>query len=398
LKSDWHRYTRVWTLHSVFYSFSFTLSSTMYQAYAIRILKFDVNELGNAVFITLAAVALGNFFAVPLVQRFRSRRVLLWKIFTSINITSWALTGFSDLLYRDVFLFLLALAQLTGAIGGLAYSDTIADLIPKEMSIKIFSRVNVYTVIASLISLIISFTVFSRYGFVLVSYRICYIIAISSAILSSAFLWFMRDLVRRDDISLPITTIISRYRSIVIDGRCKHYITSLTMFTFFVNLPAALWNYYIIKIFGGNELWITVNTISSTFASAIGNYILSSLSHKLNPKKTVVYSTIPISFVPILFLVSPTLETQALLNLYSGFSWAGFNLMISIYNLYLAGEDRVYLVAVLGILTNIGASAASRIGSAISTISLTAMQSIFIASGLGRLAMLLYMKRKVPEI
>jgi MFS family permease len=398
LKSDWHRYTRVWTLHSVFYSFSFTLSSTIYQAYAIRILKFDVNELGNAVFITLAAVALGNFFAVPLVQRFRSRRVLLWKIFTSINITSWALTGFSDLLYRDVFLLLLALAQLTGAIGGLAYSDTIADLIPKEMSIKIFSRVNVYTVTASLISLIISFAVFSRYGFVLVSYRICYIIAISSAILSSAFLWFMRDLVRRDDISLPITTIISRYRSIVIDGRCKHYITSLTMFTFFVNLPVALWNYYIIKIFGGNELWITVNTISSTFASAIGNYILSSLSHKLNPKKTVVYSTIPISFVPILFLISPTLETQALLNLYSGFSWAGFSLMISIYNLYLAGEDRVYLVAVLGILTNIGASAASRIGSAISTISLTAMQSIFIASGLGRLAMLLYMKRKVPEI
>jgi MFS family permease len=398
LKSDWHRYIRIWTLHSVFYSFSFTLSSTIYQAYAIRILKFDVNELGNAVFITLAAVALGNFFAVPLVQRFRSRRVLLWKIFTSINITSWALTGFSDLLYRDVFLLLLALAQLTGAIGGLAYSDTIADLIPKEMSIKIFSRVNVYIVTASLISLIISFTVFSRYGFVLVSYRICYIIAISSAILSSAFLWFMRDLVRRDDISLPITTIISRYRSIVIDGRCKHYITSLTMFTFFVNLPAALWNYYIIKIFGGNELWITVNTISSTFASAIGSYILSSLSHKLNPKKTFVYSTIPISFVPILFLVSPTLETQALLNLYSGFSWAGFNLMISIYNLYLAGENRVYLVAVLGILTNIGASAASRIGSAISTISLIAMQSIFIASGLGRLAMFLYMKRKVPEI
>lgn len=398
MKSDWHRYIRIWTLHSVFYSFSFTLSSTIYQAYAIRILKFDVNELGNAVFITLAAVALGNFFAVPLVQRFRSRRVLLWKIFTSINITSWALTGFSDLLYRDVFLLLLALAQLTGAIGGLAYSDTIADLIPKEMSIKIFSRVNVYIVTASLISLIISFTVFSRYGFVLVSYRICYIIAISSAILSSAFLWFMRDLVRRDDISLPITTIISRYRSIVIDGRCKHYITSLTMFTFFVNLPAALWNYYIIKIFGGNELWITVNTISSTFASAIGSYILSSLSHKLNPKKTFVYSTIPISFVPILFLVSPTLETQALLNLYSGFSWAGFNLMISIYNLYLAGENRVYLVAVLGILTNIGASAASRIGSAISTISLIAMQSIFIASGLGRLAMFLYMKRKVPEI
>lgn len=391
------KYIRIWILHSIFYSFSFTLTTTIYQAYAIRVLRFDVNELGNAVFITLAAVALGNFFAVPLVQRFRSRRVLLWKIFASINIVSWALTGFSDMLQRYTLIFFLAVAQLAGAIGGLAYSDTIADLIPREFSIKIFSKVSVYTVTASLISLVISFITFSRLGFVLLSYRICYILSFVTAVISSGMLWLMKDLVKKDNIGLSISSIISRYKNIVLDGKCKYYIASLTIFTFFINIPAALWNYYIIKIFNGNELWISVNTISSTLASAIGNYILSNLSHKLNPKKTVVYSSIFISFVPLLFLVSPTLETQALLNLFSGFSWAGFNLMINIYNLYLAGENRIYLVATLGILTNIGASIASRIGSAVSTISLTAMQSIFIASGLGRLAVFFYMRKKLPE-
>lgn len=398
MNSDWDKYVKIWIQHSFFYSFTFTLASTLYQAYAIRILKFDVDELGNAVFINLATIALGNLIAVPLLQRYRRRRIVIWKIFTTINIVSWALTGFTDLLQKHAFLLFLALAQFTGAVGGLAYSDTIADLIPKERSIKVFSRASVYTVTASLLSLVISFTIFSYLGFTSTSYRVNYVLSLASAIISSSFLWFMKDLVKRENNKVTFKYLASMYRNIITDNKCKHYILSLTLFTFFVNIPGALWNYYIIKIYNGNELWISVNTIASTLATTIGNYILSNISHKLNPKKTVVYSSIFISFVPIFFLISPTFESQALLNLYSGFSWAGFNLMLNIYNLYLAGENRIYLIAILGILNNLGAAIASRLGATISTLGLTAMQCVFLASGLGRLATYIYMRRKLPEV
>lgn len=398
MSSEWEKCVKVWTRHSIFYNFTFTLTSTLYQAYAIRILYFDVNELGNAVFVNLAAIALGNLLAVPLVQRYRHKRVLLWKVFTTINIVSWALTGFADLFQRYTLILFLALAQLTGAIGGLAYSDTIADLIPKEKSIKVFSKVSVYTVTASLLSLITSFTVFSSLGFTFISYRVCYLLSLASAVISSAFLWMMKDLAKKDSNIISFRSLISMYNSIVLDNKCKYYIVSLTMFTFFVNIPAAIWNYYIIKVFNGNELWISMNTISSTLATAIGTYILSNISHKLNPKKTMEYSSFLISFIPVIFLLSPTFERQALMNFYSGFSWAGFNLMINIYNLYLAGENRIYLVSILGILNNLGASVASRIGSAISTLSLLTMQSLFVISTLGRLAMYFYMKKKLPDV
>lgn len=398
MSSEWHRYVSIWAKHSIFYSFAFTLTSTLYQAYAIRILGFDISDLGNAVFISLASIAFGNILAVPLLYRYRHKRVNIWKIFTTMNVISWSLTGFSDIFSRYTLLVFLAIAQFTGAIGGLAYSDTIADLIPKEKSIAIFSRVNVYTITASLLSLITTLAVFTSLGPTLNSYRICYILSFFSATISSILLWMMKDSTIKPSQIISIKALFNTYRDVVQDNKCKNYIISIVSFTFYVNLPGALWNYYVLKVFNGNELWISLKTISSTFASALGNYVLSNISHKLNPKKTVEYSAIFISFVPILFILSPTLERQVLMEIYSGLSWSGFNLMTNIYNLYLVGENRVYLVSMLGVLNNLGASIASRIGSAIASLGLIAMQLVFVLSWLGRLIVYFYMKKKLPNI
>lgn len=398
MSSEWHRYVDIWAKHSIFYSFAFTLTSTLYQAYAIRVLGFDVSDLGNTVFIGLAAIALGNIVAVPLLYRYRRKRVNIWKIFATINIISWALIGFSDLLPRYTLLIFLAIAQFTGAIGGLAYSDTIADLIPKEKSIAVFSRVNVYTVTASLLSLITTLAIFTSFGPTLNSYRVCYTVSLISALVSSILLWMMKDLTAKLNQVISLKTLFNTYRDVAQDGKCRDYIISIVSFTFYVNLPGALWNYYIIKVFNGNELWISMKAIASTFAVALGNYVLSNVSHKLNPKKTIEYSAIFISLVPVLFILSPTLERQVLMEIYSGLSWAGFNLMTSIYNLYLVGENRIYLVSMLGILNNLGASIASRVGSAIASLGLIAMQLVFVASWLGRLFVYFYMRKRLPSI
>lgn len=390
----------MWIRHSIFYSFTFTLTSTLYQAYAIRVLGVDVNDLGNIVFIGLAAIALGNIVAVPLLHRYRHMRIFIWRISTTINAISWALVGFSDMFVHRLYslILLLAIAQFTGALGGLAYSDTIADIIPKEKSIKIFSQVNVYTVVASFLSLVVSLFVFVYVGTTVIGYRICYTLTLLTAVVSSAFLWMVKDYTKRPNQSVTARYMFIMYRKLLLDNSCGQYLTAIVLFTFFVNLPAALWNYYIIHVFSGNELWISLNTIASTFATALGNYILNAVSHRLNPKKTLSYSVLLTSFVPVMFILSPTLERQILTNIYSGLSWAGFNLMINIYNLYLAGENRVYLISLLGVLSNLSASIASRAGSTIAVIGLTAMQLVFIASALGRLATFFYIMRKVSDI
>ncbi|MEM4794846.1 MAG: MFS transporter [Ignisphaera sp.] len=394
----WIKYYWIWVIHSIFYSFAFTFSTAFYQAYAIRVLGYSVDELGNITFLNLAAISLGSFVSPILVNRYRHRRVVLWKVFTSLNIISWSLSGFSDIVSRYMLFFYIALAQFTGAIGGMAYSDLIADMIPKEKSIKIFSKVNTYTTLSSLVSLSISVSIFVGLGSSIVSYRICYSITIVSAIISAAFLWKMKDLVQKKNEMTSIKYVIKVYRDIVRKDVARGYIVFISLFTFFANMPAALWNYYIIKVFNGTELWISVNNIMNLVAGTLGNYLLSKVSHRLNPKKTIVYSIIPISFVPTIFLFSSTLSAQAVMNLYSGLSWTGFNLIVNIYNLYLAGEKRVYMIALLGVLNNLAASIASRLGSAIASINLLAMQMVFVMSTIGRLSMYFYARKNLPNI
>lgn len=399
MSSDYkRRYISIWIYHSVYYSFTFNMASTLYQAYAIRVLGYDVNELGDAVFLSLAAIALGNILAVRMVYRYRDRRVLIWKIFTTVNIVSWALTGFSDLIHKYSLALFLFLAQLAGAIGGLAYSDTIVDLIPKDKSLAVFSRVSIYTVTAALISLVISFTSFLTFGFTVTSYRLCFSLALISSIASSILLWFMIDPNTRPRQNISFRGVLQLYKAIALDSRCRGFIASVSIYIFFVNLPAAIWNYYIIRVFNGDEVWISLNTIANTFTNALGNYIITLISHRARPRVVYSYSALAIAFVPFVFLASPTLDRQIALNLFSGFGWAGFNLATNLYNLYLAGENRVYLVSLNAILINLSASIASRIGSAIAAIGLEAMNAVFIASGLGRIVSYLYMRKTLPNL
>jgi MFS family permease len=398
--TQWSKYYRIWVNHSIFYSFSATISTIFYQAFAIRILGYDVNELGSLTFINLASLALGNLLSPVFLYRYRNRRVILWKIFASINITSWGLTGFSDIVPSRYALYLfIALAQFTGAVGNLAYSDTIADMIPKEVSIKIFSKVNTFLTSSALVALTSTTALFGVMGPNILSYRICYTISLITALISISFLLMMKDLTKRAPIKLTLNDIYKGYQNIFNNGRIKGYIIFMVMFTFFTNLPGALWNYYIINIFNGSETWISINNITSTLALALGNFVLSKLYHRIDPKKIFVSSTIPISLVPLLFLMAYTMTYQALLNLFSGFSWSAFNLVAGIYNLYIAGDrERIYMLSMLGISTNLAAATASKIGSSIASINLILMQIVFIASFVGRLSMYIYGKRKVPNI
>jgi predicted MFS family arabinose efflux permease len=399
MEGERQKYIKIWTIHSILYSFSTTISVTYYQAYAVKVLGFDVGALGNVTFLNLGAISIGNALGALIVYRLRSRRVLLWKIFTTLNLLFWALTGFSDSLNPYAIYLFIFLAQFGGAIGGLAYSDTISDLIPKSISVSVFSKVNTYTLSAAVLSLAIStaFSLNPRIGIIRL-YRVLYGLALASAVLSASVLWLMKDIVKRENTMISFREFYGDVQRLLSEPPIRSYITFLSMFTFFVNIPGALWNYYIIKVFGGDETWISLNTISSTLANAIGNYIFGKLAGRVPRKKIIVFSIALISMVPIIFLFSNTMLRQIAMNAYSGFSWSAFNLLTGIYNLYLAGEKRIYMISLIGVTTNVLAAVATRIGAFVASINLLSMQLTFVVSAIGRLIMLFYARKRLVEL
>ncbi|MEL9940023.1 MAG: MFS transporter [Ignisphaera sp.] len=394
---EWIKYYRIWVVHSIFYSFSTTISITYYQPYAIKVLGFDTNSLGNITLFNLLMVSLGNVLGSYIVNKFRARRVTVWKIFTSMNLLFWALTGFSDTVNENFIYLFISFAQLAGAVGNLAYVDTIGDMIPVQEAVKTFGKVNFYTLASSVLALSISLAIFNFYD-IHHAYRIAYAIALITAIVSATFLFLMKDLSRKENKNLSISILFREFKELLNSDAIKGYIVFMTIFTFFVNLPNAIWNFYIIKVFNGNENWISLNTISSTLANALGNYILGRVSHKISRKKVITFSTIPISLVPAFFLVSSTMDKQIALNIFSGFSWSAFNLVTGVYNIYLGRERRIFMVSLLGILTNISAGIASKVGASVASISLMMMNLVFILSFIGRLVMYFYAKKNIVEL
>uniref|UniRef100_A0A7J3Z7M2 Permease n=1 Tax=Ignisphaera aggregans TaxID=334771 RepID=A0A7J3Z7M2_9CREN len=397
VESAWSTYYRIWATHSILYSFSTSISITYYQAYAIKVLGFSVNEIGVTTFLNLAAISLGNAIGVVLLNRARPRRVLLWKIFASLNLIFWALTGFSDLVASYAIYIFVFIAQFGGAIGGLAYSDTIADVIPRSRAVEVFGKVNAYTLSSSVAGLSIATAIFLFLN-VREAYRVIYVISLITAVISAGVLYLVTDLVRRESIKLSLKQFYKKASGVISNAAVKHYTMFVSLFTFFVNIPGALWNYYIIKVFGGTEMWISLNTISSSLANAIGNYVFGRASSKASYKRILACSTIPISLVPLLFLFSNSLEKQVLLNIFSGLSWSAYNLITGVYNLYLAGEDRVYMVSLLGILTNIFAAISTRLGATIASMNMLAMQLMFLVSFIGRLTMYIIARKLIAEI
>lgn len=397
---SWTRYYRMWIGYLMSYSFSANISTIFIQAYAIRVLDYGVSELGTLTFVNLASLSLGNMLSPIILYRYRNRRVSLWKAFISISVTSWSLSGFSDLTPSRYSLYaLVAIAQFSGAIGNLAYSDTISDAVPKEESVRVFGRANALSTLSALVALTSTVVLFGVMGPQTLSYRICYSLSLAVASVSAAFLLRMWDLRKRDPVRLSFGDVYEGYRRVLNDGRIRNYVLFMVYFTFCVNIPGALWNYYIINVFDGSETWISINNIASTLATSLGNYTLSRLYRRVDPSRVLKVAIIPISLVPLLFLTAYTMTYQALLNLFSGFSWSMFNLVVGIYNLYLASESkRIYMLSMLGVMTNVVAAAASKLGSSIASISLLAMQSTFIASFIGRVLMYVYSRKRLPTL
>jgi len=390
---------RRWIAHSFFYSFSTSLSTVFYQAYAIRALNYNIEELGTLTFINISALSLGGFVGLLLVYRFREQRLILWKLFTSLNLIAWATSGFTDLTgIKLLFPLLVFIAQFSGSIGGLAYSDTIADVVPREDSIRVFSYVGVYTSAATLIGLVTGTVLFSLMHYT-VAYRIIYTVALCTALVSAWFLLTLWKLASRPSIKITLKDLAARFQRVVRSEGVKHYMVFITTYTFSVNLPAALWNYYIIRVFKGSEVWISVNSIASTLATVVGNYIVSKLHRLIKPRTVLITAAILIIPIPVLFLLASTITLQALLHLYSGFVWSFLNNMANIYNLYIAGgEDRVYFLSILSVFNNLSAATASRVGASIATLGLLHLQAVFILSALGRTASVIYAQRRLRSI
>ncbi|MEM4528184.1 MAG: hypothetical protein QXS23_03225 [Desulfurococcaceae archaeon] len=395
---------RLWYMESSLYNYSINISIGIVNALVIKILGYGVVELGLLTFLRLLAMALSQFPAVYLTMFHRDKRKWVWFILGSVNRVGWALMIISIFLPRGidlVYIFTLTfIAQFTGGIAGVAASDTIGDLIQPSMSTVVFARVNQFNYMATAMSYVTTVLVFISPFDSVTRYIIAYMVALSAAMASAIILYFIPDPeitdsprvmgVRNGDVVL--------FKDIIAEKRLRNYLTVISMFNFAVNIPAAFWDYIVLNVTNGMEVFIVLKNIVNLGIKFTGMKWWQRYVMKIGVKKAFVRGLAFTSLIPIAYIevISP-IEIIGI-EVYSGFTWIPVDLGSMIYNIYLPPSSaRPVYVSTINLATNLVSSIASYVGTSIA-MSTGSVIPVLIASGVLRGVTAGIASRILPEI
>jgi len=398
------RVLKLWRAETATYQFSTSISTTLAQAYAIRVLHFDVDRLGLLVFLQVGSVSLGFLVGSLLVATLRRRRILLWKAFGAVNRVLWATVGFSHLLPEEAgagyLLAVVATAQFAGSVAGIAAGDVGADLVSRERAVRFYSSLNSLALLANCLGLATATALFylvpARSA--LEAYTVAYGTALASSLASTALLAMLDDL-NTPSSSARAEHALRGFVNVSKSPECSNYVKLVTLFTAVVNLPGALWNYYLLTVFRGSESWITLKAIAANLSQAVGFRLWGEVFRRVGTRRGLYVGIALTSPIPTAFIFAPTLWAQLAVEVYSGFVWAAYNLANNVYTLYLPRrESRVYFIALLNLASNAVASVASRLGASVASLGLQPMNAVFVASTVGRLTASLVARATAPKL
>ncbi|MEM2009811.1 MAG: MFS transporter [Thermosphaera sp.] len=392
-------------LETTTYNFAINISLGISNALLIRLLSYGVTELGIITFTRILAYAVSQVPAAFLVERFRRKRKMLWTVFGAINRIGPAFLILSVYMPREYSLifvvFISFITQFAGGVAGVAASDILADIIPREESARFFSRVNQLNYIAISFAFITSFTSFAFFPDHTPSYQFLYVLSFIAGVVSSVFLIRIKDpFVDSGEIKPYGRTLndFNTFRMIIQDKKLRSYLTVISLFNFSVNIPAPFWDYIVMEIIGGNELIVILKNVVSLVVKSLTLTFWRREIIKFGLKKVTVAGMASTVLVPVLYKDFASTTTILGIESFSGYVWAPLDLSFFLYNTYLSPREvRPSYISLLGFTTNTVSSLASMVGTIIA-VSTGDVSTVLLTSSLlrGLTATIAY--AKLPDI
>lgn len=191
------------------------------------------------------------------------------------------------------------------------------------------------------------------------------------------------------------------------------FVIFLTLFQFGVSLGGPFFALYILRDLGFGYLWFTLLLLIVRVADFYTVAYWGSLIDSFGSRKTLLVSAFSVAFVPLLWSLSPTLAFLVLIQFFTGFAWAGFNLstLDFIYDTVRKTKRARcsgYLTALNGLALFLGTSLggimapflptlSSYLPAFFSTIFVSQLQTLFIISFFFRLLPLFFFASRLKE-
>ncbi len=304
-----------------------------------------------------AMMQLAGARAMP---RFRSRRaVVLTGVLVQASL--WIPMSFLPFLFGNgaiPVLFLIGLVTLYHGANGLVvpvWNSLIGDIVPSEIRGRFFGIRNRLTGMSTFIALLLAGVTLHIFKMEAAT-EIGYLIIFAAAFL--ARLNSARWLVRYDDPQLPILQeAIFTFQQFL--RRSPH--SNFAKFVFFVgaiNLGVAFsapyFALYMLRDLRFSYIEFTAVTAVATAIQFLAFRYWGELSDRFGNKKILNVCGWGVAIVPLLWLVSSRIGYLALIQIYSGFVWAGFSLA-SVNFIFdaVTPQKRAFCVAYQGLVNGV---------------------------------------------
>ncbi len=253
-----------------------------------------------------------------------------------------------------VFILLMTFMTVPNALFNVSYQDLTGDLFPQNRA-WVLSKRAMYTIVFTNILTLLTGLVFRWWGkdseTIIFIYQVFYIMAFVLGI--GAYLVFRTfDYTPREHVK-PLS-FKGSFKRVFSHKPFKEFVIASTVFHFGWQMGWPLFNIYMIKNLGADELWLSLISIGSAITMFFGHRYWPSAIKKYGPERITTICVAGMAVTPILYVLSPNLLILSIISSTSGFFTAGTITVLFTDMLEVTPEEnRIVYVGYYNTLTNI---------------------------------------------
>lgn len=228
----------------------------------------------------------------------------------------------------SVLLLFISISTALASFARIAWVSWMGDLVPEKIRGKYFGRRNMFTGIASLSATLVGGRLLgltnTMEGFAL--------IFSGAFILYVASLWYFSkvpepELVIRKHRRHKVSLNVSEFLSSMKKTNFRHFMLYAVLFDFSVFLASPFFTVYVLEELKIGYWWFAVTTAASAISSIVAQKFWGKLADKYGDRNVMAVCSLFASMVPLLFVFSQNIPMLIFANAFSGFAWAGLDLV-----------------------------------------------------------------------
>ncbi|HLD48993.1 MAG TPA: MFS transporter [archaeon] len=331
---------------------SSNITSTYVTPYAL-FLKATHSEIGILNALQNLAVIISQIPGANLTNRMSRKSIWLFSIIATklFWIPILLLPFFPNPVW--VFIILIFFTAFFASLKNPAWSSMMGDIVPHDIRGKYFGKRNSILGVSGLITMLVSGFILSVYGFSAI-----FLISIVLGFVSIIFFIkmyeppFRRNYYYKHTLSLNFGNAL---KFVKVNRNFSLFTIYMTFSGFAINVASPFFTVYMLKDLNIGYAWFAIIAAIGILVRIFSQGYWGSLSDRFGSRKIMIICAVLIAFVPLGYMLSYNINHLIIVEIFSGFAWAGFDLVTFNFLLGVTPADRrPSFVANFNIFTGIG--------------------------------------------